>query len=91
MVYSYKNSFIEIIPKYLLQVATHCETKDGGRAQVICGHTPTDSANGSYEEIRVSFRGNTPRGGSYPGRFCIGTTARGFTHKTANSKEELSK
>jgi len=47
----------------LLQVATHCETKDGGRAQVICGHTPTDSANGSYEENRKSFCGNRPGAG----------------------------
>ena len=72
MVYSYKNSFIEIIPKYLLQVATHCETKNEGRAQVICGHTPTDSANGSYEEIRKSFCGNRPGAGHILVAYALG-------------------
>ena len=63
MVYSYKNSFIEIIPKYLLQVATHCETKDGDRAHCILWPSLQDSANGSYEEIRISFQGNRPGAG----------------------------
>ena len=56
----------------MLQVATHCETEDGGRAYRILWPSLQDSANGSYEEIRKSFCGNRPGAGHILVAYALG-------------------